>query len=218
MEVQTFSKSAVVALTGLTYRQIDHWARTGVVVPFQSGRGKGSRRAFSFQDLVALRLARKFREDGLSLQKIRRAVAWLRKHFPDVHQPLAELRLVTDGATLFVVDRDLARHTAVIIDALRQGQMVFSCVLGEIIEDLRGAIHRLATPRKTKVQMGGRTYSITLTPDLEDGGFTARCDDEPAAISHGATEQEAMENVIDAIALCLEHDREWRQADKVRAG
>ena len=117
MDRETFGKKVVVALTGLTYRQIDHWARTGVVIPFKAGAGKGTRREYTFKDLVALRVARKFKEvDGISLQKIRKAVDYLRKNFPDLRQPLAELRLVTDGETLFLVDRDIDRERERIMD------------------------------------------------------------------------------------------------------
>jgi DNA-binding transcriptional MerR regulator len=217
MERETFGKKAVIALTGLTYRQVDHWARTGVVIPLKAGTGKGSRREYSFKDLVALRVARKFKEDdGISLQKIRNAVGYLRKNFPDLRQPLAELRLVTDGKTLFLVDRDIDREREKIMDALKQGQQVFSVVLGKIIEDLRGDVKRLATPKETKVQLWERPYTITLTPDLEGDGFTAQCKEEPAAISQGETEQEAIDNIIEVLEEHLEYERE-RQAKKNQA-
>ena len=58
----------------------------------------------------------------------------------------------------------------------------------------------------------GRQFTVILTPDLEDGGFTVQCQEEPAAISHGETEQEALDNIIDALELCLEHERELQAA------
>jgi len=195
-----FGKKAVVALTGLTYRQIDHWARTGVVIPFKAGAGKGTRREYTFTDLVALRVARKFKEeDGISLQKIRRAMGYLRRNFPDLRQPLAELRLVTDGKTFLVVDRDLHQARDKIMDALKQGQQVFSVVLGKIIEDLQGEVRQLSAVRETKVEIAGRAYTIALTPDLEDDGFTARCLEEPGAVSRGATEPDAINNIIEVL-------------------
>jgi len=65
----------------------------------------------------------------------------------------------------------------------------------------------------------GQEFTIVLTPDLEDGGFTVQCREEPAAISHGETEQEALDNIIDALELCLEHERELQapHAGKARA-
>lgn len=149
--VDTYGKEAAISLSGLTYRQLDYWATTGVVIPIKPGAGKGSRREYSFIDIVALRVAKKLREDGISLQKIRMALRWLRKQkdFKDLRQPLGELKFVTDGETLFVVNRDLVREQEKILDALKNGQHVFSVTLGRIIEDLQGEVKRLAKPRKT---------------------------------------------------------------------
>lgn len=210
--IKTFGKEAVVSLTGLTYRQIDYWATTGVVIPFKPGAGKGSRREYSFTDMVALRVAKKLKEDGISLQKIRKALAWLRKQedFKDLRQPLGELKFVTDGETLFVVDRDLGREREKIIDALKNGQNIFSVTLGKIIEDLQGEVRQLAKPRETKVWVGNRPFTVILIPDQEDGGFTVQCKEIPAAITGGETEQEALDNIIDALEL-LENKKEKTQ-------
>ncbi|MEJ2671535.1 MAG: MerR family transcriptional regulator [Deltaproteobacteria bacterium] len=211
-----FGRKTVLALTGLTARQMDYWATTGVVRPsIRPAMGKGSRREYSFQDLVALKVAKRLKDEGITLQKIRKASVWLRKNFPNVEQPLSELRFVTDGINLFVLDRDPEK----ILDVLRGGQFVFSLALGELIESLQGELKQLATTRKEKVMAGDRLYTVLLTPDLEDGGFTVECLEEPAAVSHGETEQEALDNIIDALELCLEHEKEL-QADrgKVRAG
>jgi len=206
-----FGKKAVIALTGVSSRQVEHWATTGVVRPSIPAAGKGTRRGYSFKDLVALRVAKRLKDEGISLQKIRKALTYLRKNFPDVKEPLAELRFLTDGDTIFVVDRDPQR----ILDTLKGGQFVFSLALGEIIEGLQGELRKIATPKEEKVMVENRTFTVVLTPDLEDGGFTVQCREEPAAISHGATEQEALDNIMDALELCLEHEREL-QAAKAR--
>jgi len=205
MKTVIFGRKAVLTLTELTARQMDYWATTGVVRPsLRQASGKGSRREYSFQDLVALKVAKRLKDEGITLQKIRKALVWLRKNFPDVGQPLAELRLVTDGINLFVLDRDPEK----ILDVLRGGQFVFSLALGEIIEGLQGELKQFAATRKEKVMVGDRLYTVVLTPDLEDGGYTVQCVEEPAAISHGETEQEALDNIIDALELCLEHEQE----------
>jgi len=56
---------------------------------------------------------------------------------------------------------------------------------------------------------GGQIFKVVLTPDLEDGGFTVQCHEKPWAISQGETIQEALDNIIDALELGLEHEREW---------
>lgn len=203
-----FGKKAVIALTGVTPRQVEHWATTDVVRPSIPAAGKGTRRGYSFKDLVALRVAKRLKDEGISLQKIRQALTYLRKHFPDVKEPLAELRFLTDGDTMFVVDRNPQK----ILDTLRGGQFIFSLALGEIIEGLQGELKKLATPKEEKVMVDGRQFTVVFTPDLEDGGYTVQCKEEPAAISHGGTEQEALDNIIDALELCLEHEKELQAA------
>jgi predicted RNase H-like HicB family nuclease len=205
-EVMIFGKKAVIALTGVSARQVEHWATTDVVRPSIPAAGKGSRRGYSFKDLVALRVAKRLKDEGISLQKIRKALEYLRKNFPDVKEPLAELRFVTDGVNLFVLDRDPEK----ILDVLRGGQFVFFLALGEIIAGLQGELKKLAIPKEEKVMVESREFTVVLTPDLEDGGFTVQCKEEPAAISHGETEQEALDNIIDALELCLEHEKEWQ--------
>jgi DNA-binding transcriptional MerR regulator len=204
-----FGRKAVIALVGISKMQLEHWDRSGIVKPsVKAGAGKGTRREYSFQDLVALKVSKRLREEGISLQKIRKALAWLRKNFPDVRQPLAELRFVTDGVNLFVLDRDPEK----ILDVLRGGQFVFSLALGEIIAGLQGELKKFAAPKEEKVMAHGGQFTVTLTPDLEDGGYTVQCDQEPWAISQGETEQEALDNIIDALELGLEHERELEAA------
>jgi predicted RNase H-like HicB family nuclease len=209
-----FGKKAVIALTGVSGRQVEHWATSGVVRPSIPAAGKGSRRGYSFKDLVALRVAKRLKDEGISLQKIRKALAYLRKNFPDKKEPLAELRLLTDGKDLFVLTDD--PHVA--LNALKR-QFVFSLALGEIIAGLQGELKKLATPKEERVKVEGRQFTVILTPDLEDGGFTVQCREEPAAISHGETEQEALDNILDALELCLEHEKELQaaKAGKARA-
>lgn len=204
----TFGKKAVIALTGVSGRQVEYWAAREVVRPSVPAAGKGSRRGYFFKDLVALKMAKRLKDEGVSLQKIRKALAWLRKHFPDLKQPLAELRFVTNGVDIFVLDRDPQK----ILDVLKGGQFVFALALGQLIEGLQGELKRLAIPKEDRVMVGDRTFTVVLTPDLEDGGFTVQCRDIPAAISQGDTEQEALDNILDALELCLEFERE--QAEK----
>jgi len=207
-----FGRKAVVALTGLTGRQMDHWATSGVVKPSVRGAaGKGTRREYSFKDLVALKTAKRLKDEGISLQKIRKSLAWLRKNFPDLKQPLAQLRFITDGETIFVLDRDPER----IMDTLSSGQFLFAFALGELIEGLKGELKKFAAPKEEQVTVNARTFTVVLTPDLEDGGYTVQCKEIPAAISQGESEQEALDNIIDALELCLDHEKEV-QASEVR--
>jgi len=202
--VTGFGAKVVKDITGVSRMQLQHWDRTGIVRPsMKIGAGKGSRREYSFKDLVQLKVAKRLREEGISLQKIRKALEYLRKNFPDVKAPLAELRFLTNGVDLFVLTVD----PQVILDALK-GQFVFSFALGELIDGLKGSIKNLEVPREEKVFVGEREFTAVLKPDLEDGGYTITCKEIPAAISQGETIQEALDNLADAIELCLEAEVE----------
>jgi DNA-binding transcriptional MerR regulator len=200
-----FGRKAVGDLTGVSGRQIDYWATTGVVRPsVRSAAGKGTRREYSFQDLVAVKVAKRLRDEGVSLQKIRKALVWLRRNFPEVKAHLAELRLVTDGETLFLLDRDPSR----IMDVLLGGQFVFSLALGEIIAGLRGELKQFAPSKEEKVRVAGQTFTVVLTPDAEHGGFTTHCREIPGAISEGATEPEALDRITEVLAEHLEREQD----------
>lgn len=208
-----FGRKAVIALAGISKMQLEHWDRSGIIKPsVKAGAGKGTRREYSFPDLVALKVAKRLRQEGISLQKIRKALAWLRKNFPDGRQPLAALRLVSDGVNLFVLDRDPEK----ILDVLRGGQFVFSLALGEIIEGLQGELKKMATPKETRVMAEGRTFTVVLTPDLEDGGFTGQCREIPGAVSQGENEQETLDNLIEVLEEHLEYVQ-GSQAGKAQA-
>ncbi|MBI4963639.1 MAG: MerR family transcriptional regulator [Desulfomonile tiedjei] len=206
--VAGFGAKVVREITGVSRMQLQHWDRSGIIRPsVKIGTGKGSRREYSFKDLVQLKVAKQLREEGISLQKIRNALEYLRKNFPDVKDPLAELRFLTNGLDIFVVTQD----PQAILDALK-GQFVFSFALGELIAGLRGSIKRLEVPREDKVFLGEREFTAILTPDLEDGGYTVVCREIPAAISQGETIQEALDNLTDAIELCLEADEDLKKS------
>ena len=133
-----FGAKAVRTLTGVSRMQLQHWDKTGIVKPsIKMGAGKGSRREYAFKDLVQLKVAKRLRDEGISLQKIRKSLKYLRMNFPDVKAPLAELRFLTNGVDRFI----LTDSPEVILDTLR-GQFVFSFALGEIIDGLKGRHRR----------------------------------------------------------------------------
>ena len=199
-----FGAKVVKDITGVSRMQLQHWDSTGIVRPSKKiGAGKGSRREYSFKDLVQLKVAKRLREEGISLQKIRKALEFLRKNFPDLKAPLPELRFLTNGFDIFV----LTKEPNIILDTLK-GQFVFSFALGELIDGLKGSIRDLEIPGEEKVFVGKRQFTAILRPDLEDGGFTVTCKEIPAAISQGETIQEALDNLVDAIELCMEAEAE----------
>src|SRR4030066_2306761 len=143
-----FNTKAISRIIGLSIRQIDYWDRTHFIKPSVSeASGYGSTRLYSFNDLVQLKVAKTLMDKGLSLQKIRKAISYLKKNMPEVEKPLSELRFLTDGETIFTITKD----KKVIIDTLKSGQLVLSVALGKIIEDLEGEVTTLQRERKYEV-------------------------------------------------------------------
>lgn len=209
----TFGRKAVMSLVGISKMQLEHWDRFGIVRPSKAAAGKGTRREYTFRDLVALKVAKRLRDEGISLQKIRKALAYLRKNFPEKEAHLSEFRFLTDGATIFVVDRDPQK----ILDTLKLGQLVISLALGEWMEALKGEVKKLATPKEEKIMVEGQEFTVVLTPDLEDGGFMVQCREIPGAVSQGETEQEALDNISEVLEEHFEYVKE-RQAREAQAG
>jgi hypothetical protein len=97
---------------------------------------------YAFRDLVALRVVRSLLDGGMSLQRVRRAWDYLnRKAGLDKH--LAEVKLVTDGQSIFKV----CRKEGEVLDALRKGQMAFFVAIDEIAQGVQGGVTQFREDR-----------------------------------------------------------------------
>jgi predicted RNase H-like HicB family nuclease len=209
-----FNTNMVCKLTALTKRQIDYWDRIHFIKPStREASGYGSIRLYSFTDLVQLKVAATLKDKGLSVQKIRKSINYLKKTFPEVERPLAEMKLITDGESVFV----LTEKKQVILDSLSKGQIVMSIAIGEIIEELRGEVEKISSERRYKVKVMTRSYEVILHPDLEDGGFWVECPELPGCASQGDTVEEALDMIKDAIYGHLEVLAEREETKKASA-
>jgi DNA-binding transcriptional MerR regulator len=90
---------AVQTATGVTYRQLDYWARTGVVAPsVRAARGSGSQRLYSFSDIVSVKIVKRLLDTGISLQNVRKAIAVLAERDVD---SLSDVTLIGDGVSVY---------------------------------------------------------------------------------------------------------------------
>ncbi len=207
-----YNTKTVIKLTGLSQRQVDYWDRTHFIKPsLKEASGYGTARLYSFVDLVQMRVAKMLIDKGISLQKIRKAITFLKKNFPDIEKPLAQMKFITDGETLFVLTEDKKK----IMDALSGGQMVFALALGQLIEELKGEVQKIERERKYKVIVKGKAYEVNLHPDPEDGGFWVECSALPGCSSQGDTVEEALEMIKDAIKGHLEVEGERKRKKAV---
>ena len=138
MSINGFRAPQVCKLVGITYRQLDYWARTDLIRPsLQHAHGSGSQRLYSFIDVVQLKVIKRLLDAGMSLKKIRQAMDILREQL-DSDQPLVDVTLLSDGASIY------AAHSAdEVVDVFRRGQGVFGIAVGPVQEELEGDVHRL---------------------------------------------------------------------------
>lgn len=121
------------AAAGITYRQLDYWARTGLVEPsVRAAHGSGSQRLYGFRDILVLRVVKKLLDTGISLQQIRAAVNHLRDRGTD---DLARLTLMSDGASVYE-----CTSPDQVVDLLAGGQGVFGIALGRIWQEVDGSL------------------------------------------------------------------------------
>jgi predicted RNase H-like HicB family nuclease len=216
-----FNTKTVSKLIRITNRQIDYWDKTHFIKPSaQEAAGYGTARLYSFADLIRLKVAKTLRDKGISLQKIRKSLSYLKTHMPDVENPLSDLKFLTDGETIFVLTKDSQE----IVDTLKSGQLIFSVSLGTIVDELRGEVKTLhdsrkyevkAMQRKYQVKAMQRKYQVILHADTEDGGYWVECPDIPGCVSQGDTIEEALEMIKDAIKGCLEFLPEIKKTAKI---
>ncbi|MFD6419762.1 MerR family transcriptional regulator [Streptomyces sp. NPDC060194] len=124
------------AAAGITYRQLDYWARTGLVEPsVRSAQGSGSQRLYSFQDVVVLKVVKRFLDTGVSLQNIRTTIQHLRARGS---ADLERLTLMSDGATVHECS-----SPEEVVDLLQGGQGMFGIAVGVVWRDVAAALSQL---------------------------------------------------------------------------
>jgi DNA-binding transcriptional MerR regulator len=157
-KVAGFRGPQVCAIVGITYRQLDYWARTDLVRPsITDAKGSGTQREYSYRDLVRLKVVKSLLDAGVKLETARKAIAYLRE---DLGDDWATASLVLDGTGSVLV-----RTNDALVDAVRKGQGVLNIVpLGSVVDELNAnatvAEHRSAAaaatpPRQRGVARGG---------------------------------------------------------------
>ncbi|MFC7406656.1 MerR family transcriptional regulator [Georgenia alba] len=125
---------------GITYRQLDYWARTGLVEPsIRSASGSGSQRLYSFRDILVLKVVKRLLDTGVSLQQIRTAITSLHERGVE---DLAEITLMSDGASVYE-----CTSADEVIDLVQGGQGVFGIAVGRVWREVEGDLSQLPTER-----------------------------------------------------------------------
>ena len=125
---------------GITYRQLDYWARTGLVEPsVRTASGSGTQRLYGFRDILVLKVVKRLLDTGVSLQQIRTAIECLRERGVE---DLAQITLMSDGATVYE-----CTSADEVIDLLQGGQGVFGIALGRVWREVEGSLSELPSER-----------------------------------------------------------------------
>ena len=131
------------AAAGITYRQLDYWARTGLVEPTVRGAtGSGTQRLYGFRDILLLKVIKRLLDAGISLQQIRTAVQHLRKRGTD---DLTRVTLMSDGASVYE-----CTSSDEVIDLLQGGQGVFGIAIGGVWREIEGTLAQLPSEHATQ--------------------------------------------------------------------
>jgi DNA-binding transcriptional MerR regulator len=128
------------AAAGITYRQLDYWARTGLVEPsIRPAHGSGSQRLYGFRDILVLKVVKRLLDTGVSLQNIRAAVLHLRERGVE---DLAGITLMSDGASVYE-----CTSADEVVDLVQGGQGVFGIAVGRVWREVEGSLASLPGER-----------------------------------------------------------------------
>jgi DNA-binding transcriptional MerR regulator len=128
------------AAAGITYRQLDYWARTGLVEPsVRPATGSGTQRLYGFRDILVLKVVKRLLDTGVSLQQIRQAVQHLRERGVG---DLAGITLMSDGASVYE-----CTSPDEVIDLVQGGQGVFGIAVGRVWREVEGSLSELPSER-----------------------------------------------------------------------
>ncbi|HIW98901.1 MAG TPA: MerR family transcriptional regulator [Candidatus Nesterenkonia stercoripullorum] len=128
---------------GITYRQLDYWARTKLVQPtLRNASGSGSARLYSFRDILVLKVVKRLLDTGVSLQQIRSAIEHLRERGV---QDLAQITLMSDGASVYE-----CTSADEVIDLVQGGQGVFGIAVGRVWREVEGSLAELPRERSAE--------------------------------------------------------------------
>jgi len=127
----------VAKIVGISYRQLDYWARTGLVHPsVRDAGGSGTQREYSFQDIILLKTIKNLLDTGVNLQRIRKAIGYLRDY---LKRSPSGLTLLSDGNKIYACE-----SPDEVMDVLQRGQGVFGIAVDKVVRDVEGSVRKTA--------------------------------------------------------------------------
>jgi hypothetical protein len=146
VEEQGYRVPEVCRIVGISYRQLDYWARTNLVTPsVREAGGSGTQRLYSFQDLLQLKVVKNLLDAGVALQQIRAAIEYLKESKESLHG----VTLMSDGRRIYTPESPEA-----VVDLISKGQGVFAIAVDKVADDLEGSLAKAKTGRRA-ARVGG---------------------------------------------------------------
>ena len=138
--MDAYDSKTASSIVGVSLRQLQYWDERDFIRPsIRLADGRGTRRLYSFHDLVCLKVVKDLAQHGFTLQKIRRCLKPLKDNAADTERPAQSLKYLTDGEELFVLTDDRRQILAAI-----ERQFVVSLGIGNLVRELDGQVKRLA--------------------------------------------------------------------------
>ncbi len=155
MKKDALTSKQACYLSGCTSHQLRYWDKVGLVSPtIQSSNGKpGVPKLYSFRDIVSLRVIKTLLDNGMSIQRVRRAWKYLTTN-GNLEDQLSEVKLISDGDTIFSIEEDK------VFDALKSGQLAFFETIDVVTKEVREDV--------TKFELDKERFLNLLTRVEED--------------------------------------------------
>ena len=150
--MDTYDSKTASSIVGVSLRQLQYWDERDFIRPsVRLAEGRGTKRLYSFHDLICLKVVKDLAYHGFSLQKIRRCLKPLKDNSAHTERPAESLKYLTDGEELFVITNDRRK----ILDAIER-QFVVSLGIGSLVRELDGQVKRAAVDSARKRGRGLR--------------------------------------------------------------
>jgi DNA-binding transcriptional MerR regulator len=189
-----FNSKQTSKLTGATRRQLYYWEQKGLISPtFEVPLKPGTSRKYSPLDLIQIKVITELRQRGISLQKISRSLDYIKKHIHAKRRPLAELKFITNGRSVFIHAKER------IIDTAEEGQYVLSLHLGDMVEKLNQDIKELMQKKWVSLDVDGEEFRVLVDPQLDSGTIKAHWQGVKDIEAEGETEEDALRTLTAAI-------------------
>ena len=154
--MDTYDSKTASRIVGVSLRQLQYWDEQDFIRPsVKLAEGRGTKRLYSFHDLICLKVVKDLARHGFTLQKIRRCLAPLKEHSSQTERPAESLKYLTDGEEMFIITSDRQK----ILDAMER-EFVFSLGIGNLVRDLDGQAKRAVLAAGRKTNRKGRRLEI----------------------------------------------------------